>query len=136
MRQKLFILFLLFGSFSAFAQKNLLDGTWKLDSVLVMKSSDNSFVTLENVKQNPYFGLFDELIFNEKELIVIENGNQAAGIVEISKDKIIIPFTAAPIEAQYQMEGEQLYLEQYISYPGEGHPDNDLYIVSTKYKRQ
>ena len=136
MKRNFFILFMLLSSFWVFSQKNLLDGIWKLDGASIVKNSDNSVIEFDKVKQNPYFGLFEGLIFQEDNLIVIENGYEIKGTPEITNDKIEIPFTDAPIEAQYQIKNGQLFLEQRVSYPGEGHSDNDLYIVSTKYKKQ
>ena len=120
----------------SFAQKNLLEGSWKLDSVSVVKSSNRSVVEISQVKQNPYFGLFDELIFQGEELTITENGYQVNGLVQISNTKIAFHFTPAPIEAEYEIKNGELFLTQRISYPGEGHPDNERYIVYTKYKKQ
>ena len=119
----------------SFAQKNLLEGSWKLDSVSVVKSSDNSAVEISQVKLNPYFGLFDELIFQGEELTVTENGYQVNGLAQISNTKFAFHFTPAPIEAEYQIKNGELFLTQYVSYPGEGHPDHEKYIVITKYKK-
>ena len=113
-----------------------LDGTWKLDSVQIVKNSDNSVVAFNKFKQNPYFGLFDELIFKGDDLTVVESGNKMNGKVQISNDKLSFAFTPAPFEAQYQIKNEQLFLEHRVSYPGEGHPDNDIYTVLTKYIKQ
>ena len=40
------------------------------------------------------------------------------------------------IEAAYRIKDEQLFLEQRVSYPGEGHPNNEIYIVYAKYVKQ
>ena len=119
-----------------FAQKNLLEGSWKLDSVSVVKSSDNSAVEISQVKQNPYFGLFDGLIFQGEELTVIENGNSTKGTVQLFNEKISFHFMPAPIEVEYRIKDEQLFLEQRVSYPGKGHPNNEIYIVYAKYIKQ
>jgi len=113
-----------------------LDGTWKLDSVQIVKISDNSVVEFNKFKQNPYFGLFDALEFQGSDLTITENDFQTTDSVQITENKIIIPFTSAPIEFQYRIVDEQLLLEHHVSYSGETHPDNDFYIVKIKYKRQ
>ena len=127
---------MLLSSFSVFAQKNLLDGAWKLDSASVVKITDKSALEIEAAKQNPYFGVFEALAFQGDNLTITENGHQSMGSAQITDNKIAISFTPAPIEVQYQIANGQLLLEHSVAYPGEGHPDNNLYIVTIKYKKQ
>ena len=136
MKRKFFVFFMLLSSFSVFAQNNLLDGTWTLDSVSVVKISDNSALGIEEAKQNPFFGVFEALAFQGNDLTVTINDYQAIGTAEITNDKIKISFTDAPIEVQYQIKDGQLFLEHHVSFPGEGHPNNNIYIVTIKYKKQ
>ena len=136
MRKIAFIkVFLLLCSCSAFAQSSL-DGTWKLDSVLIIKNGDSSVVEVSQVKQNPYFGLFDELVFQGNALTVTENGYPITGAVQISIDKISFAFMAAPIEVAYQINGGELVLDRRIFYQIEGESANNMYIILTKYKKQ
>ena len=137
MKLKLLFFFMLLGSFSVFAQESLLDGVWKLNSVSILKNSDNSIVEPEQVKQISYFGLFDALIFQGNDIsVVLGNDYPIKGSVQISTDKISFTFMPAPIEATYQIIDDELFLERRISYPGERHPDNTIYVISTKYKKQ
>jgi len=120
-----------------FAQTNsLLDGTWHLDSVSVIKNSNHSSVEVNQFKQNPFFAIFDELTFQGDDLTIIQNRYKIRGIVQIANNKISIPFLSAPVEADYQIKGEELFLTQRIHYPGENNPNDDVYIVLTKYKKQ
>ena len=117
----------------ALAQKKLLAGTWKLDNLTIVKSSDNTTVELEKVRQNLYFDILDTLVFEGSELTITYRGAHMDGAVEITADKIMIPFTAAPIELQYQLKDGRLFLEQRVQ--GAAALNGELYIISTQYKK-
>ena len=124
------VFFMLLCSCSAFAQSSL-DGTWKLDSVLIIKNSDSSVVEVSQVKRDIYFGLFDEMLFQGDDLTVIVDGNEMKGSVEITNSKISFTFTPIPIEGEYQIKEGKLLLERCIF-----HQNSNMYQISTKYKRQ
>ena len=137
MRLKIFIasFTLLAIGVSAMAQNNSLNGTWVLDSVRIIKQSDNSNVDVNLFKDNPYFESFEKLKFQGNEMTITKNGNPSILTAQITNNKITAAFLAH-IEADYKIKNGVLFLEQHITFPSKGHPQSETYTMLTQYKKQ
>jgi hypothetical protein len=121
---------------SAFSQKSPLEGSWKMDSVSIVRSSDKAAIEMQKVKQNPYFVIFEKMTFQENMLTLVDNGYDVEGHVDITSNKIAFNFIPVNIEAQYLIKDEQLFIERHISYRGDEQVKNDNYIILIKYTKQ
>ena len=61
------------------------------------------------------------------------NGVWVLGKVTIFGKTISIPFIPAPLQADYKIKDNILFIEQRVTFPYTEHPDSETHIVLTKY---
>ena len=128
--KKIIVAFMFLGGFTAYSQTDSLNATWVLDSAKIVKSSDKSIAEIRKLAHKSAFGAYDLLKFQDNILTVSENGDIQQGQAEITDNKIAFSFAVVPIEMEYKIKDNVLFLERRISFPG-----GDTYIVLTQYKK-
>jgi len=131
-----FVLLLVFcASMFYTAQASELQGRWEITqaSVLKISGSDTLTVNVDSVKNNPFFALYDTLIFEGNRLSLPVSGHLAQGEYSLTGNEIAFNFTAVAYVLKYRIADEKLYLTQRttISYLC----SDCIYLVETVYKR-
>ena len=97
--------------------KTLLEGKWVLESASIQKISANDTlrVDVDEMKLNPFFALYDTLIFNADTLIIPFPDTYSQGEYRQTDGKLEIMFMAAPAVLDNMIEDKKLYLTQRVT---------------------
>lgn len=99
-------------------QLSSLKGSWVLDSVSVIQKENGKVLSsdLDEVKKDINLGIFDELIFENENLIASSSDITFSGSVSVVDDQIEYNGAAAPLNYSWKIEEGKLYLiRKYIN---------------------
>ena len=113
--------------------KTLLEGKWVLESASIQKITgrDTLRVDADEMKDNPFFALYDTLIFKSDTLIIPFSDVYSHGEYRYTDTQIEILFMAAPHVLDLIIEDKKIFFTHRVSTSCE----NCIYLVQTIYTK-
>lgn len=116
-----------------------LKDVWILDRFEMFEKigADSMAMDTTLLKNDPFFAIFDELIFTSDTTIRLVNNSylyDAEGVFVLNKDSIFIPFTGAVYRLVYFVKDEHLFFQQQLK--PEDTPHNKNLRLRISYKRK
>jgi len=113
--------------------KTLLEGKWVLESTSIRKitGSDTVRVDADEMKDNPFFALYDTLLFKADTLTIPFSDTFSQGEYRLTDDKIEFNFMPVTHLLRFVVENEKIDFTQYVLLDCE----DCTYSVQTVYKK-